>query len=103
MIQQLSHMKVSYPPSGKKVGFNLLNDEYFTIPYITDATPNPPAGHQLPSQSKINVWIIAINGEEPITSQGVHDEPNCHKNPRVKSKINISLCIRKSYHRTDIE
>ena len=61
------------PPYGKKFGFNLLDDEYFTIPYITDTIPNSPAGHQLISQAKINVWILDINGEEPITSQSVLD------------------------------
>ena len=81
---------IKLPPSGKKVGFNLLDDEDFKIPYITDTTPNSPAGHQPPSQSKRNVCIIA-------------DEINSNQNPRGKSKINISLCIRKSYQRTDLE
>ena len=54
--------KIDLPPSGKKVGFNLLDYDYFTIPYITDTIPNSPADYQLPSQAKINVWIIAING-----------------------------------------
>ena len=49
------------------------------------------------------MWIVAINGEEPITAQGVLDELNNHQTPRVKSKINISLCRRKSYQRTDLE
>ena len=53
---------IELPPSGKKIGFNLLDDEYFTIPYITDNIPNSPAGRQLPSQAKRNVWIIDING-----------------------------------------
>ena len=53
--------EIELPPSGKKVGFNLLDDEDFTISYITDTIPNLPAGHQLPSQAKIDVWIIATN------------------------------------------
>ena len=53
---------IELPPSGKKIGFNLLDDEYFTIPYITDTIPNSPASHQLSSQVKINVWILSING-----------------------------------------
>ena len=53
---------IELPPYGKKIGFNLLHDEYFTIPYITYTIPNSPVGHQLPSQAKINVWILAING-----------------------------------------
>ena len=64
---------IDLPPSGKKIGFNLLDDEYFTIPYITYTIPNSPAGHQLTSQAKRNVWIVAINGEESLTSQGVLD------------------------------
>ena len=50
--------EIELPPSGKKVGFNLLCDEEFTIPYITDTIPNSPAGLQLPTQAKINLWIL---------------------------------------------
>ena len=94
---------IELPQSGKKIGFNLLDDEDFTITYITDTIPNLPAGHQLPSQAKLNVWIVAINGEEPITAQGVIDELNCHQTPQGKSKIKISLFRRKNYQRTDLE
>ena len=38
---------IELPPSGKKIGFNLLDDEDFKTPYITDIIPNSPAGHQL--------------------------------------------------------
>ena len=53
---------IELPPSGM-IFFNLLDDEYFTIPYITDTIPNSPASHKLPSRAKRNVWIVAINGE----------------------------------------
>ena len=39
---------IELPPSGKKIGFNLLDDGDFTIPYITDTIPNYPAVNQLP-------------------------------------------------------
>ena len=39
--------EIEVPPSGKKVGFNLLYDEYFTIPYVTDTIPNSPPIHQI--------------------------------------------------------
>ena len=81
----------------------MLDDEYFTIPYITDKTPNSPASNQLPTQAKQNVRIIAIKGEEPITAQGSLDKINCHKTPRVESNVNISLWKKKSYQRTYIE
>ena len=68
--------EIELPPSGKKVDFNLLNDEYFTTPYITDTIPNSPAGYKLPSQANRYVWIIDINGKDPITAQGVLDELN---------------------------
>ena len=48
---------------------------------MTDTIPNFPDGHQLLSQAKRNVWIIAINGEEPITDQGVLDELNINQTP----------------------
>ena len=82
---------------------SLRDDEDFTIPCITDTIPNLLAGHQLPSHAKRNVWIVAINGEEPIRAQGVLYEINCHQTPRGKSNINISLYRRNIYKRTDIE
>ena len=94
---------IELPPSGKKISFNLLDDEDFTIPYITDTIPNSLAGHQLTSQAKRNVWIVSINVEEPITDQVVLDELNFYQTPRGKSNIKISLRRRKNYQRTDLE
>ena len=65
-------MTLSYLPL-ERIFFNSLDEEDFIIPYITDTIPNSPAGHQLPSQAKRNVWIVAINGEEPIKDQDVTD------------------------------
>ena len=67
---------IELPPSGKTFGFNLLDDEYFTILYITDTISNVPAGHQLPTQAKETMWVIAINTEEHITAQGALDQFN---------------------------
>ena len=77
--EKLSHMTLSYLPLEKKIGFNLVHDENFTVPYITDTIQNSTSGHQLPSQAKRNVWIVAINGEETITAQGVIDKLNSHQ------------------------
>ena len=46
---------IELPPSRNKIGFNSLDDEDFTFPYITDAIPKYPAGHKLQSQAKINL------------------------------------------------
>ena len=62
-----------------------------------------PAGHQLPSKAKRKVWIIAINGEEPITAQVEFNELNHHQTPRGKFKVNIIPCKRNIYQRTYIE
>ena len=45
---QIITYEIELPPSGKNVGFNLLDDEYFTIPYITDTIQNLSADSQLP-------------------------------------------------------
>ena len=86
--------EIELPPVGRKIGFNLLDDEYFTIPYITDTIPNPPAGCQLLTQDKRNVFIVSINVEEHITFQGSLDELNQHQTPRGKYKVKISICRR---------
>ena len=49
---QKNRRRINLPPSGKKIGFNLLDDADFTIPYITVTIPNSPADHQLPEQAK---------------------------------------------------
>ena len=54
--------EIELHPSGKKIGFNSLDNEYFTIHYVIDTTPNSPVGYQLPTQAKKNAWIVAING-----------------------------------------
>ena len=46
------------------------------------------------------MWIIAINGGYPITDQVALDELNHYQTSKLKSKANISLCIRNSYQRT---
>ena len=97
------HIIFSYLPLERNFGFNLLDNKDFTIPYITDTIPNSPAGNKLPTQAKWNVCIIATNGEDPITAQGDLDELNFRQTPRGKSKVNISLCKRKSYQITDLE
>ena len=71
--------KIELPPAGKKIGFNLLDGEDFITPHVIDTIPNSPDGHQLPTQANNNVYIIAVNGEEPITYQGALDEINFHQ------------------------
>ena len=71
--------EIELPPGGNKIGFNLMDGEDFTIPYVTDTIANSLAGHQLPTQSKQNVWVISINEEDPITSQDTLDELNRHQ------------------------
>ena len=83
--------KSELPPVRKEIGFNLFDDEDFTIPYVTDAIPNSPDVHKIPTQAKENVWIKNINREETIKAQGVLDEINRHQTPFGKSKVNISL------------
>ena len=39
--------EIELPPAGKKIGFNLLDDEYFTVPYFVGTIQNSPTVHQL--------------------------------------------------------
>ena len=83
--------EIDLPPSGKKIGFNLMDDEDFTIPRILDKSPNLPAGHQLLTQAKKNAWIISTNGKEPITDQGTLDELQHNQTQHGKSMVKTSL------------
>ena len=66
IMPPLLHMKLSYLLLGEK-GFNLLDDDGFTITYILDMIKNSPGSCQLTTESNNNVSIITINGEETIT------------------------------------
>ena len=79
-----------------------MDDEYFPMLYVIDTIPNLPAGHQIPTQAKKNVWIISINGEEPIKYQGALDECQSHQNQRRKSKVNKYQYIQKEQLPVDI-
>ena len=54
--------KIELPPSGNKIGLNLLYDDDFTMPYVIDVIPNSPVGNQLTTHTKKNLCIIAIKG-----------------------------------------
>ena len=103
VIHKFSHMKLSYLLLERKIGLNLLDGEDFTLPYVIYTIQNSPDGRQLMTQVKKNVWIIDMNWEEPITSQGALDEINLHQTPHGKYKVNISLCRSNIYHRKDLE
>ena len=55
--------ELELPPNSKKIGFNLLDDDGFIIPYILNKFKNSHSNHQLPTQAKNNLWINDINGE----------------------------------------
>ena len=95
--------EIELPSYGKKVGFSLLDNEYFTIPYITDSIPNDPSGHHFSTQVKQTVCIILINVDESVTDKGALDELNYHQNQCGKTNVDISLCRRKKYQRTLFE
>ena len=42
--------KIELPPARNKIVFDLLDEKYFTIPYIIDMIPNSPFVHQLPTK-----------------------------------------------------
>ena len=94
--------KIELPPFGNKIGFNSLDNEEFTIPYITDTITNSPAGHQIQKQAKKKLWIIDINGWELIKARGAIDKPgNCqttHGNQRL-----ISVHAEGRYSRGNIQ
>ena len=62
--------EIEVPSSGNKIGFNLLDDNEFTIPYILDEIMNSPAGNKLPTHANNNIWIIDIHVEEPLAANG---------------------------------
>ena len=94
---------IELPPDGKKIGINLLDDAYFTTPYIIDTIQNSPASNELPTHSHKSICIININGEDTITNKGSLDELHSYHTPQCKSRVNIILYRRKIYQKMDLE
>ena len=61
---------IELPPTVQNIGFNLMGDADFTIPYTIDTILNSLAGNQLMTQDKENVCNIVINAVESITAKG---------------------------------
>ena len=49
------------------------------------------------------MWIISINGEDPVTSQGALNKLQRHQTQLGKTNLKVSIFIRKSYKRKNIE
>ena len=66
--------EIELSPSGKKIGFNSMDDGDFRIPYIIYMIPNSLGVHQIPAEDKENGWIMAISVEYTITTKGKLDK-----------------------------
>ena len=77
-------MKYNYLLLETKLVLSLLDNAYFIMSIFINTIPNSPAVHQLPTQSKKNVWINDTNGEESIIYQVALDELQQHYNKCVK-------------------
>ena len=88
---------------GSKVGFNLMDYDEFIITNIIDTIANYPPGHQILTQAKKIVCIIAINGDKTVITKGLIDEIQRYHTQHSNKKLNIRLCSRNSYQCTDIE
>ena len=102
VIQKFSHIKLSYIPLEIKLVliYWMMKTLQYLISLIQSQIHQPFINSQ---HRKKNVWIIDINGEEPIIAQGVVDEINCYQTTCVKSKAKISLRIIKIYQRKYLE
>ena len=52
--------ELALKPLGNKVGLNLMDDEYFIIPYIYNTIPNLPEKIRIAYQKNQNVCIVEI-------------------------------------------
>ena len=52
--------EIGIPSVGKKIGFTLLDGEYFTTPYVIDTIPNSPASHKLPTNWNLTLRVFAV-------------------------------------------
>ena len=63
-------IKLILPPLPTPVGFIIQDDHQYNLPFIRSTTRNSVAYNNIPSSLRNNQFILAINGDCPLTSHG---------------------------------
>ncbi len=61
-------VQFTLPPPTSSIGLHLLNDPHYHLPYIKSTVRNSVAYNNIPSSIRTNHFILAINGDSPITA-----------------------------------
>ena len=82
-------------PSDKRLGIKLAQCEYFNMPYMTQSLPGSTWRQSFGEEYWTNMWILSIDGNEPITCETVlRILRNAQKRKRTNS-IHIIAVKRK--------
>ena len=90
-------------PQSKKIVINLMDDDDLNITYILYNIPNYPSVHQLPSQANNNLYVLKMDGEEPITAKCAPEDIRLHQNNKWKLNFWILIFEWKCSQRTNLE
>jgi hypothetical protein len=66
---EIKSVTITIPPTTKTLGFHLLDDHIYNLPYILECTKGSFAWDALPPKYRRHAFIININNEGPITAE----------------------------------
>jgi hypothetical protein len=58
--------QISIPPKGRKFHIQVGDDQEYHIPFLDRVYVDSPWFNEIPPSARRNMWIVAINDEEPI-------------------------------------
>ena len=92
---QIIHL--SFPPKGTAIGITIEECEYHNMPYIRSSAYKSLFQKAVPDNMKHNIWILAIENNNPITAaQAVQDLQDLQHSDKQSDPIKMVLAKRSS-------
>eukprot|EP00978_Attheya_sp_CCMP212_P023543 scaffold72435_cov57-Attheya_sp.AAC.1 len=70
---EMHSFQISIPPKGRHFHIQVGDDQEYHIPFIDRVYVDSPWFNELPPSARRNMWIVAINDEEPIMGKSFID------------------------------
>ena len=83
--------EITIPHHATHAGLEILDDEYFNIPYLSKTVRDTPAFETIPAIHRRNMFIVSVNQQEPITAARAIE---LIKPPRLRSQNTIVIKLQ---------
>eukprot|EP00978_Attheya_sp_CCMP212_P001981 scaffold4085_cov33-Attheya_sp.AAC.2 len=100
---EIHSFKISIPPKGRRFFIQVGDDQEYHIPFIDQVYVDSPWFNELPPSAQRNMWIVAINDEEPIMGTSFIDYLHHLQDPVEICHATLILARRTSHTSTNFQ